>query len=159
MKRAITLGIGALALAGMTLPTSAADLGARPITKAPVAAPVVAYNWTGCYIGANGGGKAGKFSGNTTILPATLVTRWFIVGRGRALGIACTPFVIALIPLASSWMLHKFGLTVTYWMLAALSAIGSGLVAVTITGASLVPVMVITRGWVPTVVLPSLTWA
>jgi len=72
MKRAITLGIGALALAGMTLPTSAADLGARPITKGPVAAPIVAYNWTGCYIGVNGGGKAGKFTGNTTILPATL---------------------------------------------------------------------------------------
>jgi MFS family permease len=57
------------------------------------------------------------------ILPATLVTRWFIVGRGRALGIACTPFVVALIPLASSWTLHSFGLTVAYWMLAALSAV------------------------------------
>ena len=57
------------------------------------------------------------------ILPATLVTRWFIVGRGRALGIACTPFVVALIPLASSWTLHSFGLTATYWMLAALSAV------------------------------------
>ena len=67
MKRAITLGIGALALAGMTLPTSAADLGARPITKGPVAAPVYAYNWTGCYIGANVGGKWGDFSGTETI--------------------------------------------------------------------------------------------
>ena len=62
MRRAITLGIGALVLAGMTFPAAAADLGARPITKAPIAAPVVAYNWTGCYIGANGGAKAGKFS-------------------------------------------------------------------------------------------------
>src|SRR5262249_59360861 len=46
-----------------------ADLGARPITKAPVAAPVVAYNWTGCYIGANAGGKWGEFSGTETIGP------------------------------------------------------------------------------------------
>src|SRR5262245_60817426 len=56
MKRAITLGIGALALAGMTLPTSAADLGARPITKAPVAAPIPLYDWSGFYIGAHIGG-------------------------------------------------------------------------------------------------------
>jgi outer membrane immunogenic protein len=55
MKRAITLGIGALALAGMTLPTSAADLGARPYTKGPVAAPVPVFTWTGCYIGGNVG--------------------------------------------------------------------------------------------------------
>jgi MFS family permease len=57
------------------------------------------------------------------ILPATLVTRWFIVSRGRALGIVCTPVVVALVPLVSNWALQSFGLTVTYWMLAALSAV------------------------------------
>ena len=67
MKRALTLGVGALALAGMSLPSSAADLGARPITKAPVAAPPVVYNWTGCYIGANAGGKWGRFTGDETV--------------------------------------------------------------------------------------------
>jgi outer membrane immunogenic protein len=36
---------------------SAADLAARPYTKAPVLAPV--YSWTGCYIGAQAGGKWG----------------------------------------------------------------------------------------------------
>jgi outer membrane immunogenic protein len=56
MKRAITLSLGALALAGMTLPTSAADLGARPIGKAPIAAPIALYNWSGFYIGAHVGG-------------------------------------------------------------------------------------------------------
>ena len=56
MKRAITWGIGALALAVTTLPTSAADLGARPITKAPIAAPVALYNWSGFYIGGHVGG-------------------------------------------------------------------------------------------------------
>ena len=56
MKRAITLGIGALALAGMTVPTAAADLGARPIAKAPIAAPVALYNWSGFYIGGHVGG-------------------------------------------------------------------------------------------------------
>jgi predicted MFS family arabinose efflux permease len=57
------------------------------------------------------------------ILPPTLVTRWFIKNRGRALGIVCTPVVVALVPLASSWTLQSFGLTVTYWGLAGVSAI------------------------------------
>lgn len=35
---------------------SAADLPARAYTKAPLAAPVMTYNWTGCYIGGNVGG-------------------------------------------------------------------------------------------------------
>jgi outer membrane immunogenic protein len=40
----------------VSAPASAADLPARaPITKAPVMAPVL-YNWSGFYIGANGGG-------------------------------------------------------------------------------------------------------
>ncbi|MGY8631695.1 porin family protein [Bradyrhizobium sp. 14AA] len=43
------------AVAATTGTASAADLAARPYTKAPVAvAPVV--NWTGCYVGAGGGG-------------------------------------------------------------------------------------------------------
>ncbi|MCP3470015.1 porin family protein [Bradyrhizobium sp. CCGUVB1N3] len=43
------------AIAAMTGAASAADLAARPYTKAPVvAAPVT--NWTGCYLGAGGGG-------------------------------------------------------------------------------------------------------
>jgi len=60
MKRAITLGIGTLALAAMTLPAAAADLGARPITKAPVAPPPAAFSWSGCYIGANAGWIHGR---------------------------------------------------------------------------------------------------
>lgn len=57
------------------------------------------------------------------ILPATLVTRWFAVHRGRALGIVCTPMVIAVIPLTISWVLQVQGLTASYWVLAALSAV------------------------------------
>ncbi len=43
------------AVAAFTGSASAADLGARPYTKAPIAAPV-AYSWTGCYLGGGGGG-------------------------------------------------------------------------------------------------------
>lgn len=57
------------------------------------------------------------------ILPATLVTRWFTVNRGKALGIVCTPIVVALVPLTISWVLQSLGLTASYWILAALSAV------------------------------------
>jgi outer membrane immunogenic protein len=56
MKRATTLGLGALALAGLTLPSAAADLGARPIGKAPIMAPPPVFSWTGCYVGGFVGG-------------------------------------------------------------------------------------------------------
>jgi len=70
MKRAVTLGIGALALAGMTLPTSAADLGARPMTRAPIMAPISVYDWSGFYIGAHIGGVwADKDWTDVTFLP------------------------------------------------------------------------------------------
>ena len=55
------------------------------------------------------------------VLPATLVTRWYQVNRGRALGIVCAPIVIVLIPLVSTWMLQSHGLPAVYAMLGALS--------------------------------------
>jgi len=55
MKK-ILLGTVALVALGMAAPASAADLAARPYTKAP--APMIAaiYDWSGFYIGLNGGG-------------------------------------------------------------------------------------------------------
>lgn len=44
------------AVVSMTGSAFAADLAARPYTKAPAAVPVAVANWTGCYIGAGGGG-------------------------------------------------------------------------------------------------------
>ena len=54
MKKFLLATVG-LAVLGMAAPASAADLAARPYTKAPppVVAPI--YDWTGFYIGANGG--------------------------------------------------------------------------------------------------------
>jgi cyanate permease len=57
------------------------------------------------------------------VTPPTLVTRWFVVHRGRALGIVSTPVIIALMPLAATWMVQSHGLSMTYVMLAALSAL------------------------------------
>ena len=54
MKKFLLGTVGLLAL-GMAAPATAADLAARPYTKAPppVVAPI--YDWTGFYIGGNGG--------------------------------------------------------------------------------------------------------
>jgi outer membrane immunogenic protein len=54
MKKFLLGTVGLLAL-GMAAPATAADMAARPYTKAPppIIAPI--YDWTGFYIGANGG--------------------------------------------------------------------------------------------------------
>lgn len=57
------------------------------------------------------------------VLPATLVTRWYQVNRGRALGIVCAPIVIVLVPIVSTWVLQSHGLPAVYAMLGALSAL------------------------------------
>jgi hypothetical protein len=70
MNRTLTLGIGALALAAMTNPTSAADI---PRPAPPVVAPPVVYNWSGFYIGGNLGGKWADHGGD--IYPSTNLLR------------------------------------------------------------------------------------
>jgi outer membrane immunogenic protein len=53
MKKTI-FAISAVALS-LSVPASAADLAARPYTKAPPPMVAPIYDWTGFYIGANGG--------------------------------------------------------------------------------------------------------
>jgi len=60
MKK-ILLGTVALATLGMAAaPASAADLAARPYTKAPPPMVAAVYDWTGFYIGINGGGGSAR---------------------------------------------------------------------------------------------------
>jgi outer membrane immunogenic protein len=54
MKKFLLGTVGLIAL-GMAAPASAADLAARPYTKAAPAYVAPIYDWTGFYIGANGG--------------------------------------------------------------------------------------------------------
>jgi outer membrane immunogenic protein len=49
------LGTLGLVAVGMAAPASAADLPAKPITKAPPPVAVPIYDWSGFYIGGNGG--------------------------------------------------------------------------------------------------------
>src|SRR3989440_13040163 len=58
------LVIAIAAIAAFSAPAAAADLAARPYTKAP---PMIAalYDWSGFYVGANGGwGSSHKCWGN-----------------------------------------------------------------------------------------------
>jgi outer membrane immunogenic protein len=55
MKKFLLGAIGLLAL-GMAAPASAADLAARPYTKAPPPMMAAIYDWSGLYVGLNGGG-------------------------------------------------------------------------------------------------------
>src|ERR1700736_5592391 len=52
MKRFL---LGILSVAAMAAPAFAADLPARPYTKAPPPVVVPVYDWSGFYIGGNGG--------------------------------------------------------------------------------------------------------
>jgi len=57
MRRFAAVFAGSLSIAAFCGAAQGADLGARTYTKAPpVAAPV--YDWTGFYIGLNGGGAS-----------------------------------------------------------------------------------------------------
>jgi outer membrane immunogenic protein len=82
MKR-ILLGTAAvLALAAATS-AKAADLPrAQPVVKAPVVAPLTAYDWTGFYIGINGGGAWGQssFDGLTGTLGNFNTSGWLAGG-------------------------------------------------------------------------------
>lgn len=70
MKKLLLVTVGLVAL-GIAAPASAADLAARPYTKAP---PMVAaiYDWSGFYIGANGGWGSSRNSWDS-VAPAALV--------------------------------------------------------------------------------------
>ena len=72
MKKFLLATVGLVA-SGMAAPASAADLAARPYTKAP---PMVAavYDWSGFYVGANGGwGSSHKCWDISNFLGATVV--------------------------------------------------------------------------------------
>jgi len=84
-----TLFLATIASMAMATTAFAADLPAAPpmATKAPFAAPVI-FSWTGCYIGAEGGGNRGRSShvSSTTPQPGTPITGNFDLSGGIAGG-------------------------------------------------------------------------
>jgi len=67
------VGTAGLIALGFATPSSAADLAARPYTKAPppVVAPI--YDWSGFFIGANGGWGSSHKCWDATNFPGALV--------------------------------------------------------------------------------------
>jgi MFS family permease len=59
-----------------------------------------------------------------SVLPPTLVTRWFTSNRGLALGLVHLPIVVAILPVAITWTVGQYGLQTAFLVLAA----GCGLV-------------------------------
>jgi outer membrane immunogenic protein len=66
---------------------SAADMQARPYTKAPPAAVVAVYNWSGFYIGAMGGGGWGTDAGSGGFGGGTVGYNWQLPGSQFVFGI------------------------------------------------------------------------
>jgi outer membrane immunogenic protein len=87
MKR-ILLGCATLAVVAMGAPAMAADLPAAPVYKAPVMAPAPWYDWTGFYVGLNGGYSWGRSASDFSVAGVPLVSTttnmngW--VGGGQA---------------------------------------------------------------------------
>jgi outer membrane immunogenic protein len=60
MRRFATLLLGTTSLIAFADVGFAADMAPRMVPKAPVAVPVAAFSWTGCYIGGHIGGGWGR---------------------------------------------------------------------------------------------------
>ena len=79
------IAVSAFATMAVTSAASAADLAARPYTKAPVMVEV--WNWTGFYIGGNAGYSWGRASADVTYFsPATGVAIVPPAGLGKLRG-------------------------------------------------------------------------
>src|ERR1044072_1358787 len=67
MKKVLSATVGLLAISAV--PAAAADL---PVKARPMVPVVTAYNWTGCYIGGNVGGKWARTSGSVDVGPTAV---------------------------------------------------------------------------------------
>src|SRR6266700_74093 len=67
MKKILLGAIGIVALS-LSAPASAADLAARPYTKAPPPMIAAIYDWSGFYIGINGGGGSSHKCWDSVVL-------------------------------------------------------------------------------------------
>jgi outer membrane immunogenic protein len=83
MKRLLLAGV-ALSVAGAA---SAADMQARPYTKAPPAVVSPAYNWSGFYIGAMGGYGWGTDAGSGGFGGGTVGYNWQLPGSQFVFGV------------------------------------------------------------------------
>ena len=60
---------------------------------------------------------------NSTMIPSTLVTRWFNVKRGRALGLVNMPILAALTPPLLALVVTRYGLSAAYLLMAGMGVL------------------------------------
>lgn len=77
MKQLLLAGVGLIAFGVVS--ASAADLSRAPL-KAPAYIPPVVYNWTGFYVGINGGGGWGRSNFSGPFSPGSFDTSGGLVG-------------------------------------------------------------------------------
>jgi MFS family permease len=58
-----------------------------------------------------------------TVLPPALITRWYNVNRGRAMGFATMPIIMAAMAPIVAIMLKNYGISGAYWVLAGIIAL------------------------------------
>ena len=85
MKKLLIAAAGMIAV-GLSAPASAADLAARPYTKAPPPMVAAIYDWSGFYIGANGGWGSSHKCWDITNFPGATVVPTFREGCHDATG-------------------------------------------------------------------------
>ncbi|MEZ0218996.1 MAG: outer membrane protein, partial [Tardiphaga sp.] len=119
------MGTVALIALGASVPAMAADLAARPYTKAPayVAAPI--YNWTGFYIGGHVGGafngsngfggtsdnSDGRFLGGLQIgADYQFAPNWVVGIEGQYSWVGSNNTNVAFVPAGVTYNLNQKGL-------------------------------------------------
>jgi outer membrane immunogenic protein len=85
MKKVLQGAVGLVAL-GLAFPAAAADLAARPYDKAPVMFAAAAYDWSGFYLGINGGWGSSRKCWDITGDGGIPVTPAFVLGCHDATG-------------------------------------------------------------------------
>ena len=114
MKKSLLGAVALVGLVAMATSASAADMAARPYTKAPPPMVAAIYDWSGFYLGLNGGwGSARKCwdlteIGGFGLLPAALHEGCHDASGGTVggqIGTAGRP-----VPGCSAWKLRATGL-------------------------------------------------
>jgi outer membrane immunogenic protein len=94
MKKLLLAGASLLAMGAVS--ASAADLPARMPTKAPAYVAPMTYNWTGFYLGLNGGGGFGRSEFNGTLPSGSFDTSGGLFGGTIGYNWQTGPFVLGL---------------------------------------------------------------
>jgi outer membrane immunogenic protein len=96
MKRILLASAAFVAAFSLVGGASAADLQRPIMPKAPIAAPLPIYNWTGFYIGINGGGGFGTGGIDTPVGSTSFDTSGGLVGGTLGYNLQTGPWVWGL---------------------------------------------------------------